>query len=146
MTNVFFLFASLLDVTFTSGIILVGPSGSGKSACVQALIDALCVNGRGLSRNSQSRSTGSAQHAEHNHRLQKLNPCVVDDYDSMFGYINQQNDWVDGIFTHIFRKANRVGYRCSSICYRKAMVNQDISDLIDSFWYISVNKLIAADS
>jgi len=48
------------------------------------------------------------QQSENNHRLQKINPCVVDDYATMFGYLNQQNDWVDGIFTHTWRKANRV--------------------------------------
>lgn len=91
------------------GVILVGPSGSGKSACIQALIDALCANPRGLSRQSNS-NTKAAQQAEVNHRLLKINPCVVDDYKTMFGHLNQQNDWVDGIFTHSWRKANRVSY------------------------------------
>ncbi|KAF6030091.1 hypothetical protein EB796_011604 [Bugula neritina] len=94
--------------TVCQGVILVGPSGSGKSACVQSLIEALCINPRGMSRQSQSQSkvTG-AQQADANHRLLKINPCVVDDYQTMFGYLNQQGDWVDGIFTHTFRKANR---------------------------------------
>lgn len=92
-----------------SGVILVGPSGSGKSACVQALIDALCVNPRGMSRQSNSNAkAGGPQQAESNHRLLKINPCVVDDYQTMFGYLSHQGDWVDGIFTHSWRKANRV--------------------------------------
>ena len=96
-------------IFINQGIILVGPSGSGKSASVQALIDALCANPRGMSRQSQghSKPTG-AQQAEANHRLLKINPCVVDDYKTMFGHAGQQHDWVDGIFTHSWRKANRV--------------------------------------
>ena len=90
-------------------MILCGPSGSGKSTCIQALIDALCANPRGMSSSSQtSRVQAAGKQAGDNHRLQRINPCVVDDYQTMFGSANAQNDWIDGIFTHIWRKANRV--------------------------------------
>ena len=53
-------------------MIIAGPPGSGKSQCIQTLVDALCVTPRGLSRHSQ-RST-PANTAETNHKLQKINP------------------------------------------------------------------------
>lgn len=123
MCLVFYIYlvvSSLIHVYLLSaGIILVGPSASGKSTCVQALIDALCVNPRGLSKTSHSsRHNIPAQPADANHRLLKLNPCVVDDYQTMFGYLNNQNDWVDGIFTHTWRKANRV---CMLCCMQAAV-------------------------
>ncbi|CAH1799095.1 unnamed protein product [Owenia fusiformis] len=87
------------------GIILAGPPGSGKSTCLQMLVDALCVTPRGLSRHSHR--SGTTNPAENNHKLQRVNPLVVDDLSLMFGYLNQNNDWVDGIFTNMWKKANR---------------------------------------
>ena len=85
---------------------MAGPPGSGKSAIVQTLVDALCVTPRGLSRGS-TRSRASDL-TETNHKLQKLYPLVVDDLSLIFGHLNQNHDWVDGIFTSAWRKASRV--------------------------------------
>ncbi|XP_052708586.1 uncharacterized protein LOC128183562 isoform X10 [Crassostrea angulata] len=89
------------------GVIVAGPPGSGKSSCIQTLVDALSLsNQAGTSRQSQgSRTTGNIQ--ENQHKLIKINPMVVDDCSLMFGYLNVNNDWVDGIFTSACRKANR---------------------------------------
>ena len=46
--------------------------------------------------------------AETNHKLQKLYPLVVDDLSHMFGHLNQNHEWVDGIFTSAWKKATRV--------------------------------------
>ncbi|KAK6187606.1 hypothetical protein SNE40_005595 [Patella caerulea] len=89
----------------SNGIIVAGPPGSGKSTCIQTLVDALCVTPRGLSRQSQTSRTSKP--TETNHKLLKINPLVVDDSSLMFGYLNQNNDWVDGIFTSACKKANR---------------------------------------
>ncbi|XP_055954873.1 dynein axonemal heavy chain 8-like [Patella vulgata] len=89
----------------SNGIIVAGPPGSGKSTCIQTLVDALCVTPRGLSRQSQTSRTSKP--TETNHKLLKINPLVVDDSSLMFGYLNQANDWVDGIFTSACKKANR---------------------------------------
>ena len=62
---------------------------------------------RGVSRGSIA-SKGST--SEKMHKLIKINPLVVDEQDLMFGNLNQNNDWVDGIFTNACRKANRVQY------------------------------------
>jgi dynein heavy chain len=88
-----------------SGIIVAGPPGTGKSSIIQTLVDALCINVRGLSRVSVTNQAGTL--AESNHRLQKINPLVVDENELMFGHL-QNRDWVDGIFTSAWRKANRV--------------------------------------
>ena len=69
-------------------------------------MDALCVTPRGMSRSS-NRTKGSDM-AETNHKLQKLYPLVVDDLSHMFGHLNQNHEWVDGIFTSAWKKATRV--------------------------------------
>ncbi|OWF37572.1 Dynein heavy chain 5, axonemal [Mizuhopecten yessoensis] len=88
-----------------NGVIVAGPPGSGKSTCIQTLVDSLSISGRGTSRQSQgSRATNPA---ESMHKLIKINPMVVDDEALMFGSLNQNHDWIDGIFTNAVRKANR---------------------------------------
>lgn len=80
------------------GIILAGPTGSGKSAALEALVGALCICER----------SSSLRGSEHNHRLQRLFPMIVDDFADMFGSVRGEQGWVDGIFTATLRKANRV--------------------------------------
>ena len=84
---------------------MAGPPGSGKSSCIHTLVEALSMSPRGASRGSTG-SKGSS--SEKTHKLIKINPLVVDEQDLMFGNLNQNNDWVDGIFTNACRKANRV--------------------------------------
>ena len=90
-------------------MIVAGPAGSGKSCIVQCLVDSLCVTPRGLSRASHRSKVSDI--ADTNHKLQKVYPLVVDDIDAVFGSLNHNNDWVDGIFTSAWRKASRVGKR-----------------------------------
>ncbi|XP_067674368.1 uncharacterized protein [Haliotis asinina] len=87
------------------GIIVAGPPGSGKSTCIQTLVDALCVTPRGMSRSSHT--SKSSTPGDTIHKLLRINPLVVDDSSIMFGSLNQNHDWVDGIFTTACRKANR---------------------------------------
>lgn len=98
-----------------SGIIIAGPPGSGKSTMLEALVDSLCVNPRGMSRSSNR--THNSDVAETNHKLQKVYPLVVDDLSVMFGYMNQNHEWVDGVFTAAWRKATRV-IQISFVIYR----------------------------
>ena len=100
------------------GIIVAGPPGSGKSSIVQTLVDALCNSPRGMSRDSSCSHSSSM--AETSHKLQKIYPLAVDDFSLIFGHLNQNNDWVDGIFTSAWRKASRVcvaGIWPQSKCY-----------------------------
>ena len=98
-------------VFFASGIIVAGPPGGGKSTVIQSLVDALCVTPRGLSRSSNRTRAGHTEISETNHKLQKLFPLVVDDLALIFGQLNQNHDWVDGIFTSAWKKASRVSLR-----------------------------------
>lgn len=45
------------------------------------------------------------------HKLQKLHPLTVDDPSLMFGHVGHSREWVDGILTYAWRKANRVIYQ-----------------------------------
>jgi dynein heavy chain len=95
---------------------VAGPPGSGKSTIIQTLVDALCVNPRGMSRTSARTPRGpgllqpgaSTEIADNNHKLQKLFPLVVDDLALIFGHLNHNHDWVDGVFTSAWKKASRV--------------------------------------
>ncbi|XP_071801693.1 uncharacterized protein [Asterias amurensis] len=86
------------------GIIVAGGPGSGKSSAIQMLVEALSAIAPAQSR--QSRSSVSSITAI-SHKLQRINPLVVDDLSLMFGYLNQNHDWIDGVFTNVWRKANR---------------------------------------
>ncbi|XP_070568705.1 dynein axonemal heavy chain 5-like isoform X4 [Ptychodera flava] len=88
------------------GIIVAGPPGSGKSACIQTLVDALSGMSPLPPSSRQSRTSSSAL-PQMTHKLQRINPLVVDDLSLMFGSLNQNHDWVDGVFTAAWRKANR---------------------------------------
>ena len=96
--------------SFCTGVIVAGPPGSGKSTCIQTMVDALCVQSRAASRQSQHSSgkASTAASTESQHKLLRINPMVVDDTAFMFGYLGNNNDWVDGVLTHAIRKANRV--------------------------------------
>ena len=89
------------------GLIVAGPPGSGKSTCIQTLIDALSSAPKASMSRVSSGSKGSSS-SEKMHKLIRINPLVVDESDLMFGYLTPSNDWVDGIFTNACKKANRV--------------------------------------
>ena len=107
---------------FFIGVIVAGPPGSGKSTCIQTMVDALCVQSRAASRQSQHSSgkASTAASTESQHKLLRINPMVVDDTALMFGYLGHNNDWVDGVLTHAIRKANRVrGSIASKSCINR---------------------------
>ena len=92
-----------------SGVIVAGPPGSGKTSCIQTLVDALSSNVRGGT-SRQSHTSRTSNPAESQHKIIRINPMVVDDYSVMFGYLKENHDWVDGIVTSSCRKANRVSH------------------------------------
>ena len=109
MGNMFSLTLTLVLILFLfAGIIVAGRTGSGKSTCIQTVVEALCLQARGTSR--QSQVSKASQSSENVHKLQRMYPMMVDDLSLMFGSLDQNGDWVDGMVTHAIRKANRVGW------------------------------------
>ena len=82
-----------------SGIIVAGPSGTGKSSCISGLVETLSECSF-----IKHKNTGSQMHS---HKLQRINPLGVSDPALMFGKVNASSDFEDGIFTAYFRKANK---------------------------------------
>ena len=70
------------------------------------MVEALCLQGRNVSR--QSVASKASISSENIHKLQRIYPLMVDDLSLMFGSLDQNGDWVDGIVTSAIRKANRV--------------------------------------
>lgn len=93
------------------GIIVAGKSGSGKSTCIQTVVEAMCLQARGMM-SRQSHTSKASATAETMHKLQRIYPMMVDDLSLMFGSLDNNGDWVDGIVTSAIRKSNRVSGVC----------------------------------
>ena len=69
------------------GIMVIGPGGSGKSAIYETLMRTLSETDRA-------------------HREYRMNPKAIL-AKQMFGELDLSNDWTDGIFSALWRKANK---------------------------------------
>ncbi|XP_075124385.1 uncharacterized protein LOC142197756 [Leptodactylus fuscus] len=76
-----------------SGIILAGPSASGKSSCISILLQAL---------NHIKVSSGGVPH-----KSVKIHPLSVDNRTLMFGGQNASHMWQDGVISYLWKKAIR---------------------------------------
>uniref|UniRef100_A0A2C9K4Z2 AAA+ ATPase domain-containing protein n=1 Tax=Biomphalaria glabrata TaxID=6526 RepID=A0A2C9K4Z2_BIOGL len=103
-----------------NGVIVAGPPGTGKSTCIQLMVDALCARNLSISDSSSSM-----------HKLLSINPLVVDNTALMFGYLGSNNEWVDSIFTHAIRKSNR-NISTTWICLN-GNLNESWADNLNSF-------------
>ena len=81
------------------GIVVAGGPGTGKSSCILSLVEA-------LTRCSLVKH-GNTGCQVHTHKLQKINPLAVSDPSLMFGLVGSSGDWMDGIFTFYWKKANK---------------------------------------
>jgi len=80
---------------FTLAVILAGHHATGKTSSLSTVISVYNV----MQRRSQLLVST---------RLQRINPAVFGDLHTLYGHVNANGDWVDGIFTAAFRKANKV--------------------------------------
>ena len=83
----------MLYLPFTA-VLIAGRPATGKSAALSMVVSALNVR---LGESS-------------NVKLMRVYPGIFEDLAAMFGHVSPSSgDWVDGIFTSIFRKAHKVG-------------------------------------
>ena len=85
--------------TLSSAVIVAGRPATGKSAALSTVVSAL--NFSGLVDSEVSTSS--------NVRLLRIYPGVFEELSAVFGRVcPTSGDWVDGVFTTIFRKAHKV--------------------------------------
>ena len=91
--------STLAKFVFFIGIIVCGNGGSGKTSCIENLIEALNEHaaGKQLAGSSKMRL----------HKLERMNVLAVSDIDLMFGHVKPTGDWVDGVFTSIWKRSNK---------------------------------------
>lgn len=85
------------------GVIVVGPSGSGKSSIIEAVVDARNTGNVNL---DSSGNVGFSVDSQH--KLLKIYPLATDDLTLIFGNVDAEGKWIDGIFTAAWKKAARV--------------------------------------
>lgn len=76
-------------------VILAGHHTTGKTSSLSTVISVYNV----MQRRSQLLVST---------RLQRINPAVFDDLHTLYGHVNSNGDWVDGVFTAALRKALKV--------------------------------------
>lgn len=82
-----------------SGIIVCGNGGSGKTACMENLIEAL--NEHAASKQLEGSSKTRL------HKLERINALAVSDINLMFGFVKPSGDWADGVFSSIWKRSNK---------------------------------------
>ena len=97
------------------GIMLVGPAGSGKTSVASVLLKAL-------------------SDVERRHREIRLNPKAVT-AEQLFGRMDptSSGDWIDGVFSHLWRKANRE---------KNVSIWLTCDGPIDTLWVESLNTVL----
>ena len=84
---------------FILGVIVCGSGASGKSTCIENLIDAVNEHATNKLLDDAIKSRL--------HRLKRLNILAAADMSLMFGHIKPSGDWAEGVFTSIWKHANR---------------------------------------
>jgi dynein heavy chain len=98
------------------GIMLVGPSGSGKSACYEILLRALSVT------------------TKKKHMQMRMNPKAIT-APQMFGKLDiVQNEWTDGIFSAMWKDANKPG--------KKQNIWIICDGPVDAIWIENLNTVL----
>lgn len=78
------------------GIVLCGGSKSGKSTIVSTLIESL-----------RQLVTQTSKESSLSYKQEHINVLAVPSLDQMFGHVNSADEWVDGVFTVVMKKANQ---------------------------------------
>ena len=89
----------MTHISFFLGIVVCGKGGSGKTSCIENLIEALNEHGA-----SKQLEGGSKVRL---HKLERINVLAVSDLCLMFGHMKPSGDWTDGVFTSIWKRSNK---------------------------------------
>ena len=91
---VFLAVCNYVCVADASGVVLAGEPATGKSAALSTVVSAL---------NAKATQGGGFSSV----KLLKIFPGMFGDLSELYGCLNPEGDWVDGVFTSFFRKAHR---------------------------------------
>lgn len=92
------------------GIILCGPSSTGKTSTLNVLVDALTEFGKESIAAAQSSSMFQQQGTNSmssSHKIKRINPSALDDESLLFGTLSKNGEFIDGLLTYSLRKTSR---------------------------------------
>ena len=96
-TPTLLLLLNLFSAIPAAAVLLAGQAMTGKTAALQTVVSAL--NARGPSDKGTNTSV----------KMLRIFPGTCGDPSELYGHVNPTSgDWLDGIFTSIFRKAHKV--------------------------------------
>ncbi len=98
------------------GIMMVGPAGAGKSTCYEILLQSLSVT------------------TKKSHKQMRMNPKAIT-APQMFGKLDVvQNEWTDGIFSSMWKEANKPG--------KKQNIWIVCDGPVDAIWIENLNTVL----
>eukprot|EP00794_Sanderia_malayensis_P000407 gene407-1042_t len=118
------------------GVIVCGAGGSGKTSCIESLVEALNEHAmsKQLDGNNKTRM----------HKLEHINVVAVDNLSLMFGMMKSSGDWADGVFTSIWKRANKqhtVAKTTNWLCFDAPITdawNENLKSVLDRGQYLTM--------
>jgi len=96
--------------TSFKGIILCGPSSTGKTSTLNVLVDALTELGKETATTQTGFQSGifyQGANMASSHKIKRINPSAIDDEALLFGTLSKSGEFVDGLLTYSLRKTAR---------------------------------------
>ncbi|XP_052821623.1 dynein axonemal heavy chain 5 isoform X2 [Octopus bimaculoides] len=108
------------------GVLMVGPPGSGKTTCLQTLVEAF---NEIQQIKSISKNTIKTSHSN-NYKLTRINPMSFESLEPIFGWMDLNSQFIDGFFMSSFKKASKNNFKTWFLI--DSQLNDDLLDQLSS--------------